>query len=112
MTTWKLAEVEREIAESEHQMDARSARLWDRLRIRPALWAQGQYRDESDQCGEPFWVVAVMGTRCLYFNHVEGGWGWGRFSEWGKVSEYHWQQDEIHHTVHHTLFAIDEGGAG
>jgi hypothetical protein len=57
-------------------------------------------------------VIAILGTRCLYFNHVEGGWGWGHFSEWGRIADYHWQQDEVAHVVNQTLFAIDEGGAG
>jgi hypothetical protein len=100
-------EVAGEIAASECELDARSLRLWERVRIAPAPWAQHQYPG-----GEPFWVVAILGNRCLYLNDVEGGWGWGRFSEWGFVGEYHWQQDDIHHAVGQTLFAIDHGGAG
>lgn len=96
-----------EIAECESGLDGRSLRLWERMRIAPLLWRQDQYPGET-----PFWVVAVLGYRCLYFNYVEGGWGWGRFTEWGRVSEYHCQQDELLHTVEQTLFAIDHGGAG
>ena len=59
-----------------------------------------------------FWVIAVLGNRCLHFNHVEGGWGWGRFEQWGKISEYHWQDLDIHHVVLQPLFAIDNGGTG
>ena len=100
-------EVAEEIAKSERGLDARSLRLWERVRIAPEPWTQHQYPG-----GQPFWVVAILGNRCLHFNDVEGGWGWGRFSEWGQVGESHCQQDEIHHVVEQTLFAIDHGGAG
>jgi hypothetical protein len=105
-------DVAKEVAEAERDLDASERRLWERIRIAPVRWEQRQYGDEANQYSERFWVVAIMGTRCLYFNHVEGGWGWGRFAEWGSICEYHWQQDEIHHVVSQTLFAIDEGGAG
>jgi hypothetical protein len=107
-----LSEVAQEIAGAERDLDAKARRLWERIRIAPVLWKQRQYPDEANQYSERFWVVAIMGTRCLYFNHVEGGWGWGRFAEWGNVAEYHWQQDEIQLVIVQTLFAIDEGGAG
>jgi hypothetical protein len=45
-------------------------------------------------------------------NEVEGGWGWGRYVEWGSIADFHWQQDQIQHVIAQTLFAIDEGGSG
>lgn len=102
-----LEQVAAEIAECERVLVGPQLRLWERMRIAPLLWSQNQYPEEN-----PFWVVAILGCRCMYFNHVEGGWGWGRFAEWGQVGEYHWQQDEIAQTVQQTLFAIDQGGAG
>jgi hypothetical protein len=89
------------------ELGERERRFWDRLVISPAKWEQRQYPG-----ARLFWVVAVMGRRCLYYNDVECGWGWGRFEEWGVVREYHWQQDEIQHVVFQTLLAIEEGGEG
>jgi hypothetical protein len=43
----------------------------------------------------------------MYFNFVEGGWGWGRYEQWGRIESYHWQQDEIQHVVFQLLLAID-----
>ncbi len=103
-------EVEKEIAESECELrepDERAIRLWERIRIAPDRWSQEQYPG-----GKQFWVIAVLGNRCLYFNEVEGGWGWGRYERWGMISGYHCQQNEIHHIVFQTLFAIDHGGTG
>jgi len=103
-------EVKQEIEMSEGELretDRRAIHLWERIRIEPNRWSQEQYSG-----GKQFWVIGVLGNRCLYFNEVEGGWGWGRYEQWGKISVYHWQQDEIHHVVFQTLFAIDHGGTG
>ena len=109
---WQVGEVELAFEEGQIQMDDRSRRFWERIRVAPAEWRQAQYSPLPAQPAEPFWVVAVMGTRCLYFNHVERGWGWGYFVVWGTVSTYHWQQGELAQVVAQTLFAIDEGGLG
>jgi hypothetical protein len=103
-------EVEKEIALAESKLmepDERAIRLWKRIQIAPQRWSQKQYPHINQ-----FWVVAVKGFRCLYFNHVEGGWGWGKYDQWGKVSEYHWQDLYIHHVVFQTLFSVDNGGEG
>ncbi|MEZ4335744.1 MAG: hypothetical protein R3B82_03865 [Sandaracinaceae bacterium] len=110
MDDWSGAEVLVEIATAEHSLDAlglRERRLWDRMRIAPQRWTQTYYSALPE-----VWVVAVVGTRCLLWNPVESGWGWGRFETWGVVREMHWQQDEIQHVVYQTLFAIDHGGQG
>jgi hypothetical protein len=100
-------EVSSEIAAAEGELDARSRRFWERILVKPALWSQDQYPGLAS-----FWVVAILGNRCLYFNEVEKGWGWGRYSEWGRISEYQWQQDELQTIVAQTLFGIDRGGNG
>jgi len=99
-----------EIEAAENALDelgVRERRLWDRIKIVPTEWSQSQYPGLG-----PFWVIACMGRRCLYFNSVESGWGWGRFDTWGQICEYHWQDLEIQHVVSQTLFGIDEGGLG
>jgi hypothetical protein len=104
------SQVQAEIAKAEHELvepDSRAVRLWERIKIPASLWRQSQYPVDSS-----FWVIAVMGNRCMYFNHVEGGWGWGRYHDWGSIATYHCQQDEIHHVIFQTLFAIDKGGTG
>jgi hypothetical protein len=102
--------VQEEIATAERELiepDGRAVRLWERIKIPASLWGQSQYPIESS-----FWVIAILGNRCMYFNHVEGGWGWGRYDQWGTIESNHCQQDEIYHVVFQALFTIDEGGTG
>ena len=105
-----LAQVLQEVAEADVQLfelDGRASRLWSGLRIAPVLWHQSQYPNPVTRA---FWVIAIIGNSCMYFNYVEGGWGWGQFATWGKIDQYHWQQDEIHHVVFQTLMFTDNGG--
>ena len=104
------SQVVSDIAMSERELvepDGRAVRLWERIKVPASLWAQSQYPVDSK-----FWVIAVLGKQCLYFNYLEGGWGWGEYEEWGEIKSFHWQDTEIHHIVFQTLFAIDEGGTG
>lgn len=99
-----------EIAEAERVMerdDVRALRLWERIRVPASLWTQTAYPDIPGA-----WVVGLLGTHCLCFNAVEGGWGWGRFEHLGIISTFHWQQDELAACIYMTLFAIDHGGTG
>jgi len=105
-----LEQVTREVREAEARLaedGGRGLRLWERIRVSPARWSTNQYRDFPS-----VWVVALMGRRCLYFNPIEHGWGWGRYDTAGHVAEYHWQQDDIGGIVYMTLIGIDEGGLG
>lgn len=104
-----LHSVQQEIAAAADELraDERALRFWHRMHIPPQHWSHKQYPG-----AELFWVIALLGERCLYFNSVEGGWGWGRYKAHGNISEYHYQQDEIHQVVFQTLFAIDHGGTG
>lgn len=84
--------------------DAGSRALWELMQITPSTWAQQQYPEDG-----PHWVVAIMGNRCLYFNDVEGGWGWGRFTQWGQVDGYHRDQMQVHHLLRQMQSALCAG---
>jgi hypothetical protein len=100
-----VSEVQGQIEVAERELiepDGRARRLWEMVKVPPSLWTHSQYPGLG-----PVWVIAILGRRCLYFNFVEEGWGWGGYSSWGRVESYHWQQDEIYHAVFQTLLAID-----
>ncbi len=88
------------------ELDGQASRLWEQIRITPEQWCQRQYVDAGD-----FWVVGILGKRCLYLNCVEGGWGWGQYTKWGEIVEYHWEQLNINHVVLQTIFEIENGVA-
>jgi len=104
---WTHDKIAAEIHAAEQAFGERERRLWNQVRIGPSRWRQQQYLGISE-----VWVVGILGDRCLYLNEIEGGWGWGRYAEWGKIAKFHWQQDEIHHVIAQTLFAIDNGDPG
>ncbi len=98
--------VEAEIERAEAALDARDARyrqLWNQIRVRPAQWDQTQYPRVG-----PAWVVGLMDGRCLYFNAVEGGWGWGRFKEFGEITEFHTQKDALADVIARAADALAE----
>jgi hypothetical protein len=71
-------------------------RIWEKIKL-PKLqkWKQSPMGDE----GAGFWVVAIYGNHCLYYNDIEDGFNESIFSEWGKIDEYFCSQIELHHFV-------------
>jgi hypothetical protein len=103
-------QIESEISKAEDELghiDTRALCLWHKVKISPALWLQNQYQDIG-----PFWVIGLLGSHCLYFNFVEGGWGWGKFEKMGEIEEYHWDQLEIQQVMCQTVFSIDHDYQG
>jgi hypothetical protein len=84
-------------------LDERQARFWERVQIPPTLWRCVPH-------GGVWWVVGVIGTRCLHLNPHEGGLTWGRYSTWGEIEICGHDQDELLGAIYKILFAIDEGG--
>ncbi len=83
----QIAEADSKISES----DFDTLDTWLKSKIKPALWQHKQYKFD-----EKFWVVAILNRTCLYFNLVEEGWGWGKYTETGFIEYYHWEQDELY----------------
>lgn len=71
--------------EAEHEMKGEPCVFWHQVRLPvPELWQQHPWADEI--CG--FWVVAVMGKSCIYFNDRSQGFALGTFSKWGRIDDY------------------------
>lgn len=59
--------------------------IWDTISLpSPELWQQHPWGDEG--CG--FWVIAVAGRSCIYFNDISNGFTCGTFQRWGKIDYY------------------------
>ncbi|GMM67943.1 hypothetical protein MTsDn1_12380 [Alteromonas sp. MTD1] len=87
-------EVIKEIVEADSivsDSDFYTLKTWLKYKIEPVQWQHEQY--EFD---DKFWVVVLLNQNCLYFNFIEEGWGWGKFSENGFIEKYHWEQDKLY----------------
>lgn len=104
MENLKANEVSSEIEGAEkilNEWDPEYFKFWSKSKILPVKWVQKQYDNAGD-----FWVIALIGKNCLYYNHIEEGWGWGSYKEYGEISGFHWQQDEIQHAIYQMIFNI------
>lgn len=70
---------------AEQQMDPALQQIWQLIRLpAPELWQQHPWGDEG--CG--FWVVAVFGKTCVYFNDISHGFNSSIFMKWGHIEDY------------------------
>lgn len=86
-----LAEIQAEIRSAEQQMSDSERGLWRMLAIPPEEWQLSPWGDE----GEGFWVVAIAGKRCVYYNDIEGGFNDSPFRDWGTIDDYCCNQDQL-----------------
>lgn len=66
-------------------------RFWLKIKITPEKWSLPPWGDE----GGGFWVVAVMGQMCVYFNDIEDGFNTSRYSTFGQIEDYYCDQTEL-----------------
>ena len=95
MKTWKTT-TEQEIKElvsiAENSMTTPGRKLWEFVRLHnPEKWELTPWGDE----GNGFWVVAVTGNTCLYYNDIEDGFNISAFKKWGVIDEYFCDQQEL-----------------
>jgi hypothetical protein len=64
---------------------------WERIRIEPEKWRCSPWGDETGG----FWAVAIDGARVLWFNDIEEGFNWSRYSTRGAIGEYLCDQTEF-----------------
>ena len=92
------------LAHQHQQLDESQQNLWDAIRLPyPELWQQHPWGDEG--CG--FWVIAVAGRSCIYFNDISGGFSCGTFQRWGKIDTYKASDATLPGALH-TLFTREE----
>jgi hypothetical protein len=83
------------IATAEAAMEPPLLAFWERIRVRPVKWALPPWGDE----GGGFWVVAVAGHDCVWYNDIEDGFNVSRFEAFGRLAEYWCNQDELHDCI-------------
>ena len=99
MSEWKAIkkeEIDKILLNARFLLEGIPKDFWRLIKLKePEKWVQNPYGDE----GGGFWVVAVFGYRCIYFNDIEEGFNISSFKEWGKIDEYNCEQTELVHLI-------------
>ena len=79
------------IGSADFEMEPAVLEFWRLIRIRPAKWNLSPWGD----IGGGFWVVGVIGNRCLWYNDIENGFNISHYEEFGRILEYGCNQIEL-----------------
>lgn len=91
---WKpinLNELKNKIQIEEKNLSKDNLYLWKKIKIIPEKWTQDPWGEK----GNGFWVVAIIGKKCLYYNDIEDGFNWSQYNEYGIIQDYMCDQDTI-----------------
>ncbi|WP_221797808.1 hypothetical protein [Oceanobacter mangrovi] len=89
------------ISEAIAQLTPETSRFWQLVKIPTAeIWQQHPWADEG--CG--FWVVAIFGRYCIYFNDVTQGFAVSPFRQWGNIDQF----DHTPHNLSELLRSLSE----
>lgn len=64
---------------------------WERIRIEPEKWRCSPWGDATGG----FWAVAIDDGQVLWFNDIEEGFNWSRYSSRGIIDDYLCNQDAL-----------------
>lgn len=82
-------------------MSFRQRHLWEAIKLPPEEWL---LRDHG-KC----WVVAIIGTSLIYYNHHETGFEPSRWVRYGYIEQYQGLQYGLEEAVQRFLMAIETG---
>lgn len=79
------------IEEAELFMSVGCKKFWDYIKVSPRKWRQSPMGDE----GGGFWVVAIIGNSCIYYNDIEEGFNRSTYTDFGGINEYECNQSDL-----------------
>jgi hypothetical protein len=89
------------------RMSLNQRNIWEVIRIDPEKWKQ----DPWGNGGNGFWVVAIIGKTVIWYNDIEEGYNRSSYSNYGEISEYWCNQDQLEWVVQHIINEIKDGYA-
>ena len=92
-------ELAKVIANAVAAMEPSARLLWSLIRVRPVRWSLSKW----GELGGGFWVVGLLGEHVVWFNDIEWGFNVSRYEDYGVISEYWCNQDELQHTIYFLL---------
>jgi hypothetical protein len=88
------------ISSAEWILEGLDKGFWRLIKLSsPEKWKQHPHGDEDGDEGDGFWVVAIFGNRCIYYNDIEDGFNISTFGEWGTIDEYWCNQSKLEELV-------------
>lgn len=106
--SWKPvteSEIQDYIADGVARMEPAQVLLWQSIQIRPEKWSQHPYGD----LGGGFWAVGLLGQIVIWFNDIEDGFNWSRWTKYGAIGEYVCNQDELQWIVQDLVNLVMRG---
>ncbi len=85
------ADIDDMIQTAETLMEPALKAFWQKISIVPQKWHCSPMGD----LGGGFWVVAVVGQWCLYYNDIEEGFNGSEFAEFGRIGDYACNQSDL-----------------
>jgi hypothetical protein len=82
-------------------------RLWNAIKVTPHKWQLHTWGDR----GNGFWVVAILGQTVVWFNDIEIGFNSSPYVDFGTISEYRCNQDELQWQMQSLLDEVQTGTA-
>ena len=73
------------ITHAEFILEGLDKGFWRLIKLNtPQKWRNQPLGD----LGGGFWVVAIVGNRCIYYNDIEDGFNISTFKSWGEIDDY------------------------
>lgn len=87
------------------RMTPEQSKVWEIIKILPQKWKEASY----GELGGGFWVVGLIGSQVIWFNDIEDGFNQSTYTEFGEISEYWCNQDELERAVQNVINMIKDG---
>ncbi len=109
MTGWtpiSEKELDNLIINDEKTLTGKLWNFWQLIKITPVKWMENEYGQE----GGGFWVVAICGTKVIWYNDIEDGFNISDYKNYGEIDGYFCNQDELSWVVVRLFNLIKFGG--
>lgn len=109
MTQWEPIsenELYDQIQSTETNLNGELWNFWQLIKIDPVKWTEKEYGEE----GGGFWVVAICGTKVIWYNDIEEGFNISDYKTFGEICDYYCNQDELSYSVTQLFDLVKFGG--
>ena len=109
MTEWEAIsfdELYDQIIKTEMDLNGKLYNFWQLIKIDPEKWTEEKYGNE----GGGFWVVAICGTKVIWYNDIEEGFNISDYITYGQIEGYYCNQDNLSWAVTRLFDLVEFGG--